>query len=46
MRFQVTPIGCGLAGYKPQQIAPMFAEVPANCELPDEFKQILEGRGR
>ncbi|HTU17552.1 MAG TPA: hypothetical protein VMG10_05765 [Gemmataceae bacterium] len=25
LTFQVTAIGCGLAGYKPHQIAPMFA---------------------
>jgi hypothetical protein len=36
--FQVTAIGCGLAGYRPDQIAPMFADAPANCVLPDEFK--------
>ena len=35
--FQVTAIGCGLAGYKPEQIGPMFADAPANCQLPDEF---------
>lgn len=28
LRFQVTPIGCGLAGYKPEQIAPMFLIKP------------------
>lgn len=36
--FIVTPIGCGLAGYKPEQIKPMFAAVPENVILPDEFK--------
>jgi hypothetical protein len=35
--FQVTPIGCGLAGYTPAQIAPMFQDAPANCILPDCF---------
>lgn len=35
--FQVTPIGCGLAGYRPEQIAPMFAGSPSNCILPPEF---------
>jgi hypothetical protein len=42
LRFQVTPIGCGLAGYTPAQIAPMFAGCPANCELPPEFIAVLE----
>jgi hypothetical protein len=37
MTFQVTAIGCGLAGYNPEQIAPFFAETPANCLLPEEF---------
>lgn len=37
MRFQVTAIGCGLAGYKPEQIGPMFAGASANCDLPPEF---------
>ena len=36
--FQLTPIGCGLVGYKPEQIAPMFKGAPPNVELPPEFK--------
>lgn len=39
--FYVTAIGCGLAGLSPAQIAPMFVNAPANCVLPDEFKDIL-----
>lgn len=38
LAFQLTPIGCGLAGYKPEQIAPMFNGAPPNVMLPDEFK--------
>jgi hypothetical protein len=34
VQFKVTRIGCGLAGYKDAQIAPMFLGAPANCELP------------
>jgi len=34
--FQVTPIGCGLAGYKPEQIAPLFIDAPTNCQFRDE----------
>ncbi len=26
LRFLVTPIGCGLAGYKPEDIAPLFRD--------------------
>lgn len=33
--FQVTRVGCGLAGYTDSQIAPMFAGAPENCELPE-----------
>ena len=39
--FNVTPIGCGLAGYRPEDIAPMFAGAPLNCVLPQEFINVL-----
>jgi hypothetical protein len=29
--FQVTCVGCGLAGLKHEQIAPMFKKAPDNC---------------
>ena len=35
--FQLTPIGCGLAGYTPKDIAPMFSDAPKNVLLPFEF---------
>lgn len=34
LTFLVTRIGCGLAGYKDEQIAPMFLNAPGNCILP------------
>jgi len=37
LRFNIVAIGCGLAGYKPNQIAPMFRQAPSNCLLPEEF---------
>lgn len=37
MTFQVTPIGCGLAGYTPEDIGPMFVGSPSNCIMPPEF---------
>ena len=43
--FQVTAIGCGLAGYKPEQIAPMFKGVGPNVHLPPEFASILTTEG-
>ena len=39
--FELTPIGCGLAGYRPDQIAPMFSSAPANVTLPDAFSAAL-----
>lgn len=42
-RFLVTEIGCGIAGFSPEQIAPLFAEardIP-NVWLPARFRQVL-----
>ena len=39
--FQLTPIGCGLAGYTPEQIAPMFKGSPPNVVMPPEFAEVL-----
>lgn len=39
--FELTPIGCGLAGYRPAQIAPMFVNAPANVQLPNAFSEVL-----
>lgn len=39
--FNVTAIGCGLAGYSPRDIAPMFKNMPSNVKLPDEFLKEL-----
>lgn len=35
LEFEVTKIGCGLAGYREYQIAPMFSGAPMNCALPE-----------
>lgn len=37
-RFAVTRIGCGLAGYQDGQIAPLFADAPPNCDLPEGWR--------
>lgn len=37
LTFIVTPIGCGIAGYKPDEIAPLFEGAPDNVILPEEF---------
>lgn len=34
LSFFVTRIGCGLAGYRDENIAPMFKKAPSNCQLP------------
>lgn len=36
-QFQLTPIGCGLAGYRYSQIGPMFTHAPLNVIIPAEF---------
>lgn len=45
MKFNVTRIGCGLAGYTDQDIAPMFESVlrwsTPNVILPTEFMAVL-----
>ncbi len=43
--FYVTEIGCGLAGYKPKDIAPLFAECVnlKNVKLPQRFWHKLVG---
>lgn len=38
MTFRLTPIGCGLAGFTPEQIGPMFRGAPDNVIIPEEFK--------
>lgn len=39
LEFLVTRVGCGLAGYKDEQIAPMFRDAPHNCVLPPEWEK-------
>lgn len=46
LRFVVAPIGCGLAGFKPEDIAPMFAGAPKNVELPHEFTSVLQATSK
>ena len=35
--FLVTKIGCGIAGFSPEQIAPFFFDIGQNIILPKEF---------
>lgn len=41
MTFQVTAIGCGLAGYKHEDIAPMFRMAPSNCFFDEQWRPWL-----
>lgn len=41
LRFLVTEIGCGIAGYTPGQVAPLFANSPDNVVLPESFVEVL-----
>lgn len=36
--FLVTEVGCGLAGYSPSQIGPLFRGCSPNVKLPESFK--------
>lgn len=40
--FNVVEIGCGLAGYTPADIAPMFRNRPENINLPESFLKVIE----
>lgn len=46
-QFLVTPIGCGIAGFKPADMAPLFKEATTipNIYLPQSFWSILEDKG-
>lgn len=38
--FNVTKIGCGLAGYQETDIAPLFKGAPPNCLLPVGWRKL------
>lgn len=42
LNFQVTRIGCGLAGFTDEQIAPFFIGAPTNCFFDDKWKPIFD----
>lgn len=46
--FLVTAIGCGIAGRRPEQIAPMFkaAKYINNIQLPREFWEVINKKKR
>lgn len=44
LKFYVTRIGCGIAGFKDEEIAPLFSEATGveNIILPESFAELLE----
>ena len=46
-RFLVTPIGCGIAGFTAEEIAPLFAGARSleNISLPESFWRVLDDEG-
>lgn len=40
--FVVTRIGCGLAGFTDEQIAPLFGDAPENCKLPLGWREFVQ----
>ena len=43
LTFLLTPVGCGIAGYTVEEVAPMFASVSENVVIPEAFAKVLEG---
>lgn len=41
LHFLLTPVGCGIAGYTPEQVAVLFAGVPENVAVPASFVPYL-----
>jgi len=41
LTFQLTPIGCGLAGYTYEDIGPMFKNSSPNIVIPKEFEPYI-----
>jgi hypothetical protein len=40
-KFLLTRVGCGLAGYFDEEIAPMFVGYPENVIIPENWKEII-----
>jgi hypothetical protein len=38
--FVLTRVGCGIAGYSDEEIAPLFADAPSNVVRPDEWEAL------
>lgn len=40
-RFFVSAVGCGIAGFTEEQVAPLFALAPDNCDLPPGWRDAV-----
>lgn len=45
LTFLVTPVGCGIAGHTPDEVAPLFKDAPPNVILPKPFTAITSQEG-
>jgi len=41
-QFFITRVGCELAGYDNDEIAPLFRDAPSNCSMAEEWRPFLE----
>lgn len=45
LEFDITRVGCGLAGYKDKDVGPLFRGAPKNCNLPEGWGDGQEKAG-
>ena len=41
LKFQITQIGCGLSGFTPKDMAPLFVDAPDNCYFDLAWEEFL-----
>lgn len=41
LQFKVTRVGCGLAGFSDEEIAPLFVRAPLNCHFDTKWREYL-----
>jgi len=39
LQFEITPVGCGLAGYSRREIRPLLLDLSDNCSLTKEWDE-------
>lgn len=42
VEFFITRVGCGLAGYKDKEMAPLFRGCGSNCSFPEQWEYFLK----